>query len=73
MTVSHPHALFRTGTRRYTARPASNCKTARKAWDFFAKEGPIEWLSLLDGYWGCQRPNGAPIEESDLGVTVKKQ
>lgn len=65
MTVNHPHAMFRTGTRTYTTRPPSNCKTARRAWDFFAKEGPIVWMSLLDGYWGVQRPGDGPIEEAE--------
>jgi hypothetical protein len=55
--------MFRTGTRTYTARPPANCKTARKAWDHFAEKGSIEWIYLLDGYWGCQRPGDGPIEE----------
>lgn len=55
--------MFRTGSRTYTARPPANCKTARKAWDFFAKKGPIEWMTLLCGYWGVQRPGNGPIEE----------
>lgn len=64
MTRNYPHAMFRTGTRKYTKRPPSNCKTARKAWDYFAaKGGPIKWLSLLDGYWGVERVDGGQIEE----------
>lgn len=63
MTRNHPHAMFRTGSRTYTARPPANCKTARKAWDHFAAKGQIEWLYLMDGYWGVKRPGGRLIEE----------
>lgn len=63
MSVNHPHAMFRTGTRTYTSRPPANCKAARRAWDHFAAKGPITWMSLLDGYWGVQRPGDGPIEE----------
>lgn len=52
------HPLFRTGTRTYTSRPPANCRSAREAWDYHAQAGPIEWLFLLDGYWGAKRPNG---------------
>lgn len=55
MTWNHPHPMFRSGTRRYTERPPANCKTAREAWDFHAKAGPVVWLQLLDGYWGAMR------------------
>lgn len=58
------HAAFRTGTRRYTKRPPGNCIAARAAWDDFAKDGGVEWVQLLDGYWGCQRPGG-DIEERE--------
>jgi hypothetical protein len=58
------HAMFRTGTREYRSRPPANCKNARRVWDHFAaKGGPIEWIHLLGGYWGCQRVGGGPIEE----------
>jgi len=50
--------MFRDGTRRYTSRPPSNCKSARAAWDHHAESGPIVWLQLLDGYWGACRENG---------------
>lgn len=65
MTVNHPHAMFRTGSRWYTSRPPANCRTARKAWDYFAKKDgrPIKWLSLLSGYWGCERVDGGSVEE----------
>lgn len=62
MTRNHPHAMFRTGTRKYTKRPPSNCKTAQLAWDVLAKDGPIEWLTLLDGHWGACRPDGSISE-----------
>lgn len=56
-------AEYRTGTRRYTSRPPSNCIAARAAWDAFAKDGAIEWIQLLDGYWGCCRPEQDIIDE----------
>ena len=59
------HAAFRTGTRRYTKRPPSNCVAARNAWDDFAKDGPIEWVQLLDGWWGCFRPGSDMVEERE--------
>jgi hypothetical protein len=62
VTVNHPHGFFRTGTRTYFDRPPANCRRARAAWDYFAETGPIVWLHLLDGYWGCERENG-DIEE----------
>lgn len=52
------HSMFRDGTRRYKSRPPANCRSARAAWDHHAVDGPIVWLQLLDGYWGCERPNG---------------
>lgn len=59
-------AFFRKGTgTRYTSRPASNRHAARAAWDRFAEDGPIEWIQLLDGYWGCQRPGVDSIEERE--------
>lgn len=64
MTWNHPHAMFRSGVR-HEKRPRSNNKTAQLAWDYFAKDGPVEWIQLLDGYWGCQRPGGGDIEETD--------
>lgn len=57
------HAAFRTGQRRYTERPPANCIAARRAWDHFITDGPVEWVQLLDGYWGCQRPDADAIEE----------
>ena len=57
-------AVFRQGTgKRYESRPPANCEAARAAWDEFAKIGPMEWVQLLDGYWGCQRPGADLIEE----------
>ncbi len=59
-------AIFRRGTgKRYTSRPPANCIAARAAWDDFASGGPVEWLQLLDGYWGCQRPGADTIEERE--------
>lgn len=58
--------MFRTGTRTYHSRPPSNCKRARAAWDYLAKDGPIEWMTLLDGYWGACRPNGSMSECENL-------
>lgn len=59
-------AIFRAGNgTRYTARPAGNRIAARAAWDYFAEDGAVEWLQLLDGYWGCQRPGAATIEEEE--------
>lgn len=57
-------AIFRSGTsKRYERRPPANCIAARRAWDEFAKGGPVGWVQLLDGYWGCQRPDAPSIEE----------
>lgn len=64
MTFNHPHAMFRSGVR-YEKRPPASNKTARLAWDWFAQKGPVEWIQLLDGYWGCQRPGDGPIEETE--------
>lgn len=61
-TGMHLSSMFRTGARRYKSRPPANCRSAREAWDIHAKKGPIVWLQLLDGYWGCCRENG-DIEE----------
>jgi hypothetical protein len=59
------YALHRTGTRRYDRRPPARCIAARAAWDAFAKKGPVEWVQLLDGFWGCQRPGADIIEEHE--------
>ncbi len=59
-------SIFRQGTgKRYDKRPPKSCIAARRAWDYFAEEGEIEWVQLLDGYWGCQRPGAASIEEAE--------
>jgi hypothetical protein len=50
---------------RYKRRPAANRIAARRAWDDFAADGPIEWLQLNDGYWGCMRPGADTIEERE--------
>lgn len=55
----HFYGIFRTSKKRYTSRPPANCRSARKAWDFYAKSGTIIWIQLLDGYWGCERPDGS--------------
>lgn len=55
-------SIYRTGGVRYSTRPSANRVAARSAWDHFAKGGPVEWVQLLDGYWGCRRPGGN-IEE----------
>jgi hypothetical protein len=69
MTVNHPHPMFRTGTRRYECRPPASCRSARWAWDCHAKDGPIVWLQLLDGYWGAMRQNGNIDEIENLYTT----
>lgn len=58
--------MFRTGTRRYTARPPAGCRAARAAWDMHAEGGPIVWLQLLDGYWGAQRPPKPDGSEGEI-------
>lgn len=59
-------AMFREGSgKQYTSRPPANCVAARKAWDHFAADGPVIWIQLLDGYWGCERGLGGPIEEEE--------
>lgn len=72
MTASLPpgwnlSAIFRAGTgKRYHSRPPSNCEAARKFWDTMADDGPVEWIQLLDGYWGAQRPGSDdPPEEHE--------
>lgn len=56
-------AVFRAGTgTRYTKRPPASRYAARKFWDEMEAAGPVEWVQLLDGYWGCQRP-GADLPE----------
>lgn len=57
--------MFRAGTgKRYTSRPPASSKAARAFWDHMSERGPIEWIQLLDGYWGCQRPFSA-LEEHE--------
>ena len=59
-------ATFRRGDgTTYKTRPAANRIAARAAWDYFAETGPIEWIQLLDGYWGCSRPGNPVIEEEE--------
>lgn len=58
-------SAFRTSYVRYTKRPAANRIAARRAWDYFAEKGPIEWIRLLDGQWGCCRPGQTVIDEID--------
>lgn len=53
------YAPFRTSYKKYTSRPPANCRSAREAWDLHAKDGPIVWMRLLDGYWGAERPDGS--------------
>jgi hypothetical protein len=49
----HLLAIYRTGTRFYTSRPPSNCRSARKAWDRLAakKDVPLVELMLMEGTW----------------------
>lgn len=68
MTVNHPHAMFRTGTRWYTARPPSGCRAARRAWDHFAADGKLKSMMLIEGYWSCERENG-DIEQIENTVS----
>lgn len=62
------HAMFRTSNKRYTSRPPANCKTARAAWDFHLKGGPIVWMRLLDGHWGAMRESGDIDEVENTGL-----
>lgn len=64
----HLHGMFRTSYKRYTKRPPANCRTARQAWDYHSKDGPIVWMQLLDGYWGCERPDGSIDEVENAGL-----
>lgn len=54
------HPLFRSSDKRYTARPPSNCRTAREAWDYLTdpKRGAIVCLWLDDGYWNAEYADG---------------
>jgi hypothetical protein len=58
-------AQFRTGNR-YDKRPPANRIAARRAWDDFAEDGPVLWIQLLDGYWGCCRPNDDGSENEHI-------
>ncbi len=59
-------AVFREGTgTKYTSRPPANRVAARRFWDEMAADGPVEWIQLLDGYWGCLRPGADSIEERE--------
>lgn len=59
-------SIFRRGTgKRYAQRPPANCIAARRAWDSFAKKGPVLWIQLLDGYWGCCRNETDSVEEHE--------
>ena len=59
---AHLYSFHRSSDKRYERRPPANCVAARRAWDHFVEDGGIEWIQLLDGYWGCQRP-GTDIPE----------
>jgi hypothetical protein len=65
--------IFRTSHTIYRSRPASNRKAARRAWDHFAQGGQIEWMRLLDGYWGVHRPGGDCIEEVEAISLARRQ
>lgn len=56
---------FHRSGRRYMSRPAANRVAARAAWDDFSRSGSVEWIQLLDGYWGCMRPGADAIEERE--------
>ena len=56
-------SAFRTSYVRHTTRPAASYIAARRAWDWFSEKGPVEWIQLLDGYWGCMRPGASCPEE----------
>lgn len=61
-------SMFRFGTGggvRYRSRPLANRQAARSFWDHMAEGGPIEWIMLLDGYWGCKRPGDDLVEEHE--------
>jgi len=52
------YGVFRSSDKFYKARPPSNCRSARLAWDQLITSGPILRMRLLDGYWGAERENG---------------
>lgn len=68
------HTAFRTSGKRYTQRPAANCRSARKAWDVHsalgaaAGKGSVVWIQLLDGYWGAMFENGDLDEIENCSV-----
>lgn len=70
--MSHLHAMYRTSDKVYTSRPPANCKTAREAWDYHAKSGPVLRMRLLDGYWGVQREEGGMWHETENTFAVER-
>ncbi len=73
MTVNHPHAMFRTGTRVYKSRPPANCGTARKAWDILMAanpDNPLKDMMLIEGYWMCELQDGT---HDDMENTVSSR
>ena len=68
MNLTH---FFRTGPRPYKARPPANCEAARMAWDYFAENGAIDSIRLIEGCWFCQRP-GAEVMDSVESVHFRR-
>jgi hypothetical protein len=65
-------AMFRTSDRVWTERPPASCRSARAAWDYHTRDGPIVWLRLLDGYWGACRENG-DIDECENAFAANRE
>jgi hypothetical protein len=57
----HLLAIYRSGTRFYTSRPPSNCRSARAAWDRLAtkKNVPLVELMLIEGTWSGGYSDGS--------------
>jgi hypothetical protein len=49
----HLLAIYRSGTRFYTSRPPSNCRSARAAWDRLTAKKDVQLieLMLMEGTW----------------------
>ena len=67
------YSFHRTSQTIYTSRPPANREAARKAWDRFAQDGEITQVRLLDGYWGCIRPNGDLDEVEAVSFRRKRR
>lgn len=63
---------FRTSYKFYKTRPPANCRAARFAWDWFAKDGPIASMRLLDGVWFCDRGNNDVLDGIEAAMVLDK-